>query len=524
MKLGNKIIAAAVAAVVLTAGVGLVIQKNAIERQGLELTRDTMRTTIIAAENVRESISALGERGAFDRPKLLAEYRAGGEDLRKSTIYGTIPVVAAWNAAQKAATEQGFDFRVPKHKARNPKNLPTADETSILTVFEKDGAAEYFRADRATDTIVFARPVKLTQDCLACHGDPANSPTKDGKDIVGFEMENWKTGEVHGAFVLKTDFKRVDASVRGAMLTTFGWMSGVAIAIVGAFYVMNQKLIVRPLDSAIGAIGSASAQTSSASGQISRASQSLAEGASEQAASLEETSASLEEVSSMIKRNADHTHTAKALAAETRSAADSGATGMVAMKGAMNDIKSSSDNIAKIIKTIDEIAFQTNILALNAAVEAARAGEAGMGFAVVAEEVRALAQRSANAAKETAASIEDSIQKSARGVGLCGSVEKSLLDIAEKVRQMESIVTEIANASSEQNRGIEQINTAVGEMDKVTQANAGSAEETASASEELSAQAAELNHSVNQLIALIGVGAPVAESGPARATKSEAAG
>ena len=209
----------------------------------------------------------------------------------------------------------------------------------------------------------------------------------------------------------------------------------------------------------------------------------------------------------MIRRNAEHANTAKTLATDTRRAADAGATGMLAMKGAMNDIKASSDTIAKIIKTIDEIAFQTNILALNAAVEAARAGEAGMGFAVVAEEVRALAQRSATAAKETALSIEDSIDKSARGAGMCRTVEASLEEIVEKARQMDDLVAEIATASGEQSKGIDQVNLAVSEMDKVTQANAGSAEETASASEQLSAQAAELNASVGELVRLIGGGA-----------------
>ncbi len=506
MTLGNKIITAAIVAVLLTITVGLLIQKRAFERQGIELTRDTMRATIIEAENVRESISALGEKGAFDRTKLLAQYRASG-DLRTSTIYSTIPVVAAWNAAQKAATDQGFAFRVPKHQARNPKNTPTADEAAILDAFEKTGSAEFFQAGRATGTILYARPIKLTQDCLTCHGDPANSPTHDGKDIVGFAMENWKVGEVHGAFVLKTDFQRVDTSVRGAMVSTFGWMALVAVVVVGGFFVMNQRLIVRPLRAAITAIGGASEQTSSASGQISSASQKLAEGASEQAASLEESSASLEEVASMIRRNAEHANTAKTLATDTRRAADADATGMRAMEGAINDIKASSDTIAKIIKTIDELAFQTNILALNAAVEAARAGEAGMGFAVVAEEVRALAQRSANAEKETAMSIEDSIDKSARGAGMCGTVEASLHEIVEKARQMDELVAEIATASGEQSKGIDQVNLAVSEMDKVTQANAGSAEETASASEQLSAEAAELNASVGELVRLIGGGA-----------------
>ena len=169
----------------------------------------------------------------------------------------------------------------------------------------------------------------------------------------------------------------------------------------------------------------------------------------------------------------------------------------------MDAIKGASDDISKIIKTIDEIAFQTNILALNAAVEAARAGEAGMGFAVVAEEVRNLAQRSAQSAKETAGKIEDSVKKSEHGVQICGKVAQSLSAIVGKARQVDTLVAEIAQASKEQTQGIEQVNTAVSQMDKVTQSNAGNAEETAAAAEELSAQSVVLQDSVATLLALV---------------------
>jgi methyl-accepting chemotaxis protein len=205
----------------------------------------------------------------------------------------------------------------------------------------------------------------------------------------------------------------------------------------------------------------------------------------------------------MTKRNAENALSAKDLSSETRQAAETGSANMQEMNRAMADIQSASGNISKIIKTIDEIAFQTNILALNAAVEAARAGEAGAGFAVVADEVRNLAQRSANAAKETAEKIEDSIAKSANGVALSGKVTESLGQIVTKARQVDELVAEIATASREQSQGIDQVNTAVTQMDKVTQTNAATAEESASASEELSAQAATLRELVAGLQQLV---------------------
>jgi methyl-accepting chemotaxis protein len=257
-----------------------------------------------------------------------------------------------------------------------------------------------------------------------------------------------------------------------------------------------------------------SEQTASAAGQVSAASQSLAEGASEQAASLEETGASLEEMSSMTKRNAETAQKVKDLGYEARVSGDAAMVDMKEMSVAMDAIKTSSDGIAKIIKTIDEIAFQTNILALNAAVEAARAGEAGMGFAVVADEVRNLAQRCAQAAKETAVKIEDSVQKSGNGVQISAKVAKSLEDIVSKARQIDEMAAEVATASKEQNQGIEQVNVAVSQMDKVTQSNAASAEESASAAEELNAQAGTLKEAVAELLVLVGgnSGADVSES------------
>jgi methyl-accepting chemotaxis protein len=283
-------------------------------------------------------------------------------------------------------------------------------------------------------------------------------------------------------------------------------VGGLTLAVLGALLIAYfiTRSINRALTSIATTLAAGADQTAAAAGQVSGSAQSLAEGASEQAASLEETSASLEELSSMTKRNADSANQAKQLAGETRAAADTGAAEMQSMRTAMEAIKQSSGEIAKIVKTIDEIAFQTNILALNAAVEAARAGNAGAGFAVVAEEVRALAQRSAAAAQESSSKIEDSVNRSQHAVHITGRVAEALDQIVGRARQVDTLVGEIAVASQEQSQGIHQVTSAASQMDKITQANASSAEESAAAAEELSAQSSELQRTVAELNQLVG--------------------
>jgi len=313
-----------------------------------------------------------------------------------------------------------------------------------------------------------------------------------GKDLATFNSDR-------GAAIGERIKQDVRMAERLVVVT-----SALVLLISIVLAVVNIRAILKALGAVTTALHAGSEQTTAAAAQVSSASQTLAGGATEQAASLEETSASLEEISGMTRRNAENAQRAKELAGHARQAADTGVADMGAMKTAMSEIKASSDDIAKIIKTIDEIAFQTNILALNAAVEAARAGEAGAGFAVVAEEVRNLAQRSAQAAKETATKIEGAIVKTAQGVTISNKVAGSLEEIASRARQVDELVVEIATASTEQDQGIKQVTTAVSQMDQVTQSNAASAEESASAAEELNAQSLALQEIVRDLLRLTG--------------------
>lgn len=266
--------------------------------------------------------------------------------------------------------------------------------------------------------------------------------------------------------------------------------------LIGLFTSKNFNKVLnlssRKLSEATGFIASAAIELSAASEQ-------LAEGSSQQAASIEETSATMEETSSMVKLNAENAVTAASLTKNAAESAKLGTMQMVEMNDSMKEIKKSSADISKIIKVIDEIAFQTNILALNAAVEAARAGEVGAGFAVVAEEVRNLAGRSANAAKDTAIMIERNIELSTKGVEISLMINKSLIEIDGNVEKVSKLVEEVAAASEEQARGTEQIAKAIRQMEQITQQNAAVAQESSASSQELRAQSEELGFIVGEL-------------------------
>ncbi len=354
------------------------------------------------------------------------------------------------------------------------------------TTFQ-EACATMFAAQKA----MIAKAVQAEAAMAAL--DTAGEETADLLDkVAGLAGAEMSTAKAEGATAVNVSITWIIASIVAA--TVIGLLTGVLIS----------RGITKPINRIIAGLSEGSSMVTSAATQVSSSSQSLAEGASEQAAAIEEVTSSIEEMASMTKQNAGNANEAKGLADTATAAADKGSQAMVRMSSAIDDIKKSSDKTAKIIKTIDEIAFQTNLLALNAAVEAARAGEAGKGFAVVAEEVRNLAQRSAEAARNTADMIESSVKNAENGVSISKEVGETLDEIATGTRKTNELVSEIAAASNEQSQGIEQINTAVTQMDSTTQSNAANAEESASASEEMSAQAEELNSMVGELQALVG--------------------
>lgn len=277
----------------------------------------------------------------------------------------------------------------------------------------------------------------------------------------------------------------------------------VIVLIIAAVIATIVKDIVTSMDKVAKELAENSAQVSVASSQLDAAAQKLAEGTTEQAASIQETSSTLEETSSMVQQNRDNTQQAASLAKQSKEYASKSNSEMQQMMAAMDDLKKSSAEIGKIIKVIDEIAFQTNILSLNAAVEAARAGDAGKGFAVVAEEVRSLAQRSAQAAKDTTVIIESNISLSEKGAKMAQDVQESISEIDIQSKKVSDLLDEIAVATNEQTQGVSQINKAISQMEIVLASNAQTAEESSAASKELYAQTLNMNDIIDDLNSIV---------------------
>lgn len=505
MKLERKLQAGILAGVgLMVAGAAAVAYFTARTQRGMgaDLIAAQMRIALEEAESARDAIARLRAQDAFADDRLLREATASG-DYRSTTLYGTIPVVAAWESLRQTAAKEGFEFRVVAENPRNPANAPDERERRILRTLA-DGRPEYFEVDGKAGKLVMARPVRLTRDCLVCHGDPASSPRGDGRDPLGFPMEGWKEGDLRGAFILKADLGRLEQAVSKAATVTWAVALGLAAALATATWLLARSSLLRPLERLQRLVERAgeSGRRLDAD-RISAMAEQLAAAASEQAASIEETSATLEQIAAAANANADEAQQARRRAEETAAAAAAGLDQMSETRSAMCALEESGRSITRITRTIEEIAFQTNILALNAAVEAARAGEAGMGFAVVADEVRKLAERASQAARETTEIIQQSNDRTRSVIAATEMLASRLDGIAEHSRQLQQATANIATATTEQKTGLSQINVAVARLSEVTQQVAAHSEHSARAAGQLRQYNADLRQVIEELDSLL---------------------
>ncbi len=400
-----------------------------------------------------------------------------------------------------------FYYKLAANNPRNPENKSDEFERGLISKFNNKEITEFKQviSKDGTSFLYYALPfAPNTKDCLACHSTPDLAP-KQLVDRYGDKNGfGEKEGDIRAIISIRAPLAQEIQQANKTFLRTGGMIFGVFFVffVIGGWLLMRS--VTKPIRAAVQGLIHSSEVVSTASAQVASSSQQLADGASQQAAAIEETSSSLEEMSSMTKQNAENAGQANQLMNQTRSVLAKAATSMEQLTGSIKEISRSSEETSKIIKTIDEIAFQTNLLALNAAVEAARAGEAGAGFAVVADEVRNLAMRAAEAAKNTATLIEGTVARIKEGSEMVEKTSAEFSQFESSANKMGELVSEISAASSEQAQGIEQVSRAVNEMDGVVQLNSSTAEESASASEIMNAQAKHLKEYVSGLIVLVG--------------------
>lgn len=489
--------------------------------------RDGQRLDLLAAAVLREkpdmACLEILDASGLRIGGVPADANPASNPSAKAGSPGERPILQRALAGEKAA---GFEFGPDKRFYLAAGHPVRRDGKVVGCVIAgkdvaKDNAwVESLKAHYGIECTLFQRDVRLSTTIEA-----------DGKRLVGTRMSNpevvstvldrgelfhqentilgrryvttyWPlhdaNGRIAGMWFVGRDREFVALAYR-ELLSSLIIVACASIVVVGLLTAFFGRALSSKLSHTSGELEAESNEFAAIARQLSTSSQNLAEGAIEQAASLEETSATMEQMAGLTRQTAENAQQAKRSAEEARTLADAGAERMRALQRATDAIRHSSDDIADILKTIDEIAFQTNILALNAAVEAARAGEAGLGFAVVAEEVRSLAQRCAAAAKETSVKIGDSSEKSRQGAALSDEVGKNFEAIRRQTYELERLIASIAAASHEQSLGIQQMTSTVSAMDKVTQGNAASAEEMASTSRSLKDQSVALTASIAEL-------------------------